>query len=535
MLVSWPVRIAVLGDRTGHPDDTEFSIAVDAIVAMSPDLILTVGDFVEGNGDCSTAREDWERIGPFLDELESTCPVVYTPGNNDIWDEETLDMWMMQIGSSPSGIQRAEGIAFLVWDTSRTGRLDEENLSELETLITGLDQDEPWLLVTHKPFWFMAYQDSSVVSAFHALMDRTSPLAVVGGHIHLFAAERREGILYVSAGPSGSVVRVPDHEQGKFTQLGWMTVYPDSVTYSVLDARGVYPEGLNTGEEQLLSFLYRRDMIDCNPLDPAMESAVITVHPIEEVDRQVRMTIDPGSWYISPDTVLMTLGDTSEEIHFTLGYGSGLYPLPVLSMELDYGARDKALEFDYVWPVRRHTDAAPGLPVLDGIQGENEYPVDRQTDFADMSGNAATEGCAGFSTMTSQDYLVFYAEMPCPEDRELPRETDWLGIVLESGGEYFWLEVSGAGETSGTHVTGDWQFLDWTSGFEAVVSDSERGWSLEVAFDRNELGLDGETTAAHVYRASDLGATTWAWPLEFDMSTMGEIRLGRTTESEQGE
>ena len=58
VLVSWPVRVAVLGDRTGTPDDAEHAIAVEAAASLSPDIVLTVGDFVEGYGEASTALED---------------------------------------------------------------------------------------------------------------------------------------------------------------------------------------------------------------------------------------------------------------------------------------------------------------------------------------------------------------------------------------------------------------------------------------------------------------------------------------------
>jgi hypothetical protein len=123
LLISNPVRIAVLGDMTGSPDDAEYARAVEAIATMSPDLILTVGDFVEGYGDSSTAVEDWNRIEPFLERLESSCTgAIYTPGNNDIRDDASLGIW---IGRDPSRIERARGIAFLVWDTSRFDWLSE--------------------------------------------------------------------------------------------------------------------------------------------------------------------------------------------------------------------------------------------------------------------------------------------------------------------------------------------------------------------------------------------------------------------------
>ena len=228
LLVSFPVRLAILGDRTGRPDDTEFEIAVNAIIEMAPDIVLSVGDFVEGDGDVDTAVEDWENILPALQRLTTSFPFVFTPGNNDIWNEETAEYWRQYTGTEPSRIEEILGITFVVWDSSMEYGFTEENLETIKDLIDGIDTDNPWIFVTHKPFWFMAWQDSAAISEFKGIMEETGPLAVVGGHIHHFASQRENGILYVSAGPSGSAVPEPDAERGNFTQLGWMTVWPDS-------------------------------------------------------------------------------------------------------------------------------------------------------------------------------------------------------------------------------------------------------------------------------------------------------------------
>ena len=529
VLVSWPLRIAVLGDRTGSPDDVEFEATVAAIEAMSPDVILTVGDFVEGYGDAATALEDWSTVRPFLDRLEQTAPVIWTPGNNDIWDGGTLDMWMDQVGTQPSGIQRAGGVDFLVWDTSMFDRLDEDRLSELEALAGELDPGSPWILVTHKPMWFMTGQDSTVIGEFYELMDRVSPLAVVAGHIHIYAADRRDGVLYVSAGPSGTHVPEPDTEQGRFTQFGWMTVYPDSVAYAVIDSRGVYTEDLNTGSEQLESWLYRSAMISCRPLDEAAESAVLTLDPVEDRDRTITITVDPGCWGLSPDSLEAVLGSESVDIAFALDHDSGFYPLPVLSVSLGYGDRDKHLEFDYTWPARRSMQAAFGFPVIDGTAGDTEYPLGWQSDFADLSGAPAGEAQVRFAAMASAETLSLFAEMHCPADGQAEGNGDCLGLIVESSGWFYWLKACRNGEVSATRIDDDGVMRDWSDGFTAAVSETDYGWSAEVGLDRRATSLDGDRVSAHVYRVYGQEASTWAWPLDWNRRTMGEILLGQAT------
>jgi Icc-related predicted phosphoesterase len=529
VLVSWPLRIAVLGDRTGSPDDAEFEATVAAIEAMSPDVVLTVGDFVEGYGDAATALEDWATVRPFLERLESTAPVIWTPGNNDIWDGETMDMWMDQVGTEPSGMQRAGGVDFLVWDTSMSDCLDENMLSGLETLIGDLHPGSPWILVTHRPIWFMADQDSTVTGEFYELMDRVSPLAVVAGHIHVYASERRDGILYVSAGPSGTHVSDPDVDEGRFTQLGWMTVYPDSAAYAVIDSRGVYPGDLNTGSEQLTSWLYRSAMISCRPLDEAAESAVLTLDPVEGVDRTVAISVDPGCWRLSPDSLAVELGSESVEIAFELGHGSGFYPLPVLSVSLSYGDREKSLEFDYTWPARRSTEASFGFPVIDGSIGDTEYPLGWQSDFADLSGAPAGEAQVRFAAMASAEALSLFAEMPCPADGQAGDDGDYLGLIVDSSGGFYWLKTYRNGEVSSTRIDDDGIMREWSEGYTIAVSETDSGWSAEVALDRRATSLEGDRVGVHVYRVRGQDIGTWAWPLDWNRRTMGEILLGQAT------
>ncbi|MCK5064636.1 MAG: metallophosphoesterase, partial [Candidatus Fermentibacteraceae bacterium] len=292
LLASFPVRIAVFGDRTGSPDDVEFEIAINAIVEMSPDIVLSVGDFVEGNGDVETAREDWDNILPILERLTLRFPFVYTPGNNDIWNDQTENYWREYTSTEPYRTEEIYGITFVVWDTSRDDHLSMDDLDTIKSLMEEINTDNPWILVTHKPFWFMSYEDSAVVSDFKKLMTESGPLAVVGGHIHRFAADRDDGVLYISAGPSGSAIWEPDPEHGRFTQFGWMTIWPDSAAYAVVDARGIYSETINTGEEMNLFYLYRNEMFAGRQLEMELESAVLTLRPVEDRTRTVRLSID---------------------------------------------------------------------------------------------------------------------------------------------------------------------------------------------------------------------------------------------------
>lgn len=522
LLISFPVRIAVLGDRTGRPDDAEFEIAVSAIVEMSPDIVLSVGDFVEGDGDVETAVEDWENILPVLGRLTSAFPFVYTPGNNDIWNEETAEYWRHYTGTEPSRVEEILGITFVVWDSSNEYGFTADNLKTIGDLVGGIDTDDPWIFVTHKPFWFMAWQDSVLVNDFKNIMEETGPLAVIGGHIHLFAARRENGILYLSVGPSGSSVPEPDPAKGDFTQLGWMTVWPDSVAFAIVDARGVYSETINTGEEMNLAYLYEQQLIKAKPLEQELESAIMTLVPVENRTRTVTLDIDPGSWNLNPETLEVELDDQPVDLIFTQSPGGSPYPSPSVTVSLEYGSRDKELQFDYSWQVLRIVNAFRSETVLDGERSAGEYREPLHTNFADFSGQPSPIPETEFAVATDGENLFVYMEMTdCPEESE-----DYGGFIFNSlDGSVLWLRVFRDGSSEALIYTSEGDLIDWESGFDTEVEVAGNGWSIELAVDIALLEQEDDHASAHVYRSAGDDFGTWIYPIDFYPSSMGRIWL----------
>ena len=524
LLASFPVRIAVLGDRTGRPDDIEFQVAVNAIMEMSPDIVLSVGDFVEGNGDVETAVEDWENILPVLQRLTTAFPFVYTPGNNDIWNGETAEYWRQYTGTEPSRVEEILGITFVVWDSSMEYGFTEENLEAIKGLIDRIDTDDPWIFVTHKPFWFMAWQDSAAVSDFKVMMEETGPLAVIGGHIHLFAAGRENGILYISAGPSGSAVPEPDTERGDFTQLGWMTVWPDSVAFTALDARGVYPETINTGEEMNLAYMYEQQLITARSLEQELESAIMTLVPQENRSRIVTLDINPGTWNLNPETLVVELDSLPVDLLFTQSPEGSPYPSPVVRVSLEYGSRDKQLQFDYSWQVHRIANAFYSEAVLDGEVSDGEYRRPFHTNFADFSGQPTPVPQTEFAAANDGDRLFIFMKMAdCAEESE-----EYGGFIFNSpDGSVLWLKVFRDGSSEALIYTSEGDLIDWENGFTTAVSIEERRWCIELAVDIALLELSDDHASVHVYRSAGDDFGSWVYPIDFDPSSMGRIWLQR--------
>lgn len=520
LLASFPVRIVVMGDRTGSPDDNEFAIATQAILEMSPDLILSVGDFVEGYGDPETAETDWEHILPTLRTMTERIPFVYTPGNNDIWNSETAELWDRYTGTPPTRVEELLGISFVVWDSSIPDQLTLQHVMEIDSLTEGLSGREPWVFVTHKPFWFMSYQDSAAVAELKALFAERQPLAVVGGHIHLFAAQREDGVLYVSAGPSGSSVPEPDPMTGDLTQLGWMTLWPDSVSYAVIDARGVYPETINTGEEMDLAYRYRRELLRPRPLEQELESAIIVLNPVEEVPRDVQIEIEPGSWGLQPLSFLLEDFSSPQELVLTQNPSGSPYPSPVINVSLQYGSRDRELVFTHSMQVLRRANAFRAEVAVDGLASEGEYRPPEHGDFADFQGQPSTLPSTLFQAAADGDRLCLCLEMAGSSDQS----EDYAGFILASvDGGYLWLKLFRDGSEDASILTVHGDLIPWETGVETAVTTDGDGWSAEVSVDTSMLALDDGHAGVHVYRSCDDGFGTWVYPIDFDTETMGRI------------
>jgi predicted phosphodiesterase len=520
LLASFPLRVAVMGDRSGSPDDTEFQIAVAAIETMSPDIVLSVGDYVEGYGEVRTAVDDWEHVMPVLERLTCRFPFIFVPGNNDIWNDETREYWLEYTGVAPSRIDDVMGVKFVVWDSSIPNSLGDEQLEEIDSLTAGLNGEEPWIFVTHKPFWFMSYQDSAQVDRFMEMMRQRQPLAVVGGHIHLFASQRIDGILYVSAGPSGSAVPEPEPERGDFTQLGWMTVWEDSVHLSVIDARGVYSESLNTGDEMDLAYRYQQELLRPRPLEPGLESAILALEPVEDEARTVLIQIDPGGWGLDPLEMRLDSFSAPQELVFSQNPSGSPYPSPVITVSLKYGDRHRDLTIRRSWQILRRANAFSADIQLDGIIGDGEYRDPMQRDFADFSGQPSEIRETGFAAANDSGKLVICADM---EAFRMEGE-DFIGLIMAGkDGSFLWIKLHSDGREDIQSFTSRGDLVEVEEGIDTALFGTTMGWSAEIAIDMDLLEMKDNHVLAHVYRSAGDDFGTWIYPIDFDTSTMGMI------------
>ena len=251
------VRIAVIGDRTTSGDDPgAFAACIDDAAALSPDISIFVGDLVEG-GPGFDADSEWVSVAGLIEPLTAISTIFMTPGNHDIRDEESAAAWSSASGAEPSRVENHHGVVLVSWDTSRESVPGPGSLAVLESLLAGVKREDPCVLVTHRPFWLSDDVPPEKLARIAELLEAADVEAVTAGHIHVFDTRRRNGILYVSAGPSGGAGLPAGPSGGAAAQVGLLLVDGDSVLYEARSGGTVLREGTDTSMERRLLELGR--------------------------------------------------------------------------------------------------------------------------------------------------------------------------------------------------------------------------------------------------------------------------------------
>jgi 3',5'-cyclic AMP phosphodiesterase CpdA len=92
-----PLRFAVIGDNTGIARPGVFDAAMTQIGWLRPDFILSVGDLIEGySDDKATIGRQWDAVERSI--AKADVPFIHTPGNHDVDNAVTLDVWRERRG-----------------------------------------------------------------------------------------------------------------------------------------------------------------------------------------------------------------------------------------------------------------------------------------------------------------------------------------------------------------------------------------------------------------------------------------------------
>ena len=212
-------RFVVLGHPRGGPGNGDIpherlADAIAEINALDPDFVLLAGDLIYGDIHAPTAdrdvvEADWDAVLNALGAFEAPWHLI--PGNHDVWDATTRDVWKERFGPlfrsfthkgtrivmlcSPWVPKNDSGVA--PGYAIRGVPLSDEQIGFLETEMAAASGDEHVFVVLHHLLWWEA--DSPWWTDVHPLLAGSRTRAVIAGDLGpaKFSHERRDGIDYV--------------------------------------------------------------------------------------------------------------------------------------------------------------------------------------------------------------------------------------------------------------------------------------------------------------------------------------------------
>lgn len=197
---------AVLGDRTTGYTPGVFKGIVEQINQLNPDIVLNVGDVIEGyTSDKQLLHEQWKEYMAIHELVEA--PYYYTVGNHDVspeHDEVMLPLFKQYLGETQYNFTH-KNTYFVMFDTSIWDTYDELPEWQWEWLEDALimkPKADNIFVFMHRPYW-LEYIGSDKPDRMHDLFKKYSVTAVFTGHYHYYCSAEYDGILYTEIGSSG--------------------------------------------------------------------------------------------------------------------------------------------------------------------------------------------------------------------------------------------------------------------------------------------------------------------------------------------
>ena len=370
-----PIRFAVIGDRTGGHTPGIYGQIVKEIERLKPDFVMTVGDMIEGyTEDTTVVNKEWKEYKSLLTPL--TAPIYFTPGNHDIWDDTSLELYENHIGK-PYYSFDIKNLHFIILDNSRWESSEELSEKQINWLISDLKKHKKaayTFVFYHKPFWYETTAENES-DTLHSLLRNFGVDAVFTGHYHIYFSGEYDEIIYTGVGSSGG--GCDPGPTGLEYHFAWVTVDKKGISIALIKMGGVLPWDEVTASD--LKFIDKIYLVGIDFEKPVCVKEDLTVADTKLViefnnlspDFELEDTLHweiPEGWFVEPENLHLKVkpGD-SRTVEFKVKSEAKLYPVPVLSVHFPYAqGKNYELEKDLRIAREAYCYRAKTPPLIDG-------------------------------------------------------------------------------------------------------------------------------------------------------------------------
>jgi hypothetical protein len=410
----------IFGDRTGGPPEGVLVLAdaVRDINLFEPDLVMTVGDLIQGYNEADQWLIQMREFRDIMDGLK--MPWFPVAGNHDTYwrgeGEKPVGehdaLYETHFGPLWYAFEHKDCWFVVLYSDEGDPNTGEKNFGKPSAQVMSPEQfgwlqralqraagAEHVFVFLHHPRWLKGGYGDDWDRVHQLLVSAGNVTAVFAGHIHRMQYDGvRDGIEYFTLATTGG------HQNGTVPEAGWLhhynlvTVRPDHIAVAAIPVGQVMDPRAITGEvsretSQLAGMRpVVQPSIRMNADGSSGQTIRLTVK--NPVSRSIEIALIPESddsrWQFTPDHTHALIGP-GESRTYTFGVSrpgasfDDAFRLPTVAMDMDYlaeGARFSVPRVQADLPVQPELPV-PAVPAREqyahvrGAQGYLKVPSDR--------------------------------------------------------------------------------------------------------------------------------------------------------------
>ncbi|MCI0512436.1 metallophosphoesterase [candidate division KSB1 bacterium] len=232
-------QFLIVADRTGGMRPGIFDQAIGWINQLQPELVISVGDLIDGyTEDTTLIRTEWDEFEKLIQNLE--MPFVKVGGNHDLTNARLRAAWQKRFGPTYYHFLY-QNTLFLILDTEAptSGQISPTQVEYFRQILQQYPRVTWTYVFLHQPLWL--YSNDNRFSQIETLL-QTRGYTVFAGHFHNYVKTVRFHRNYYILATTGGGSSLRGTAFGEFDHVTWVTATANGPRVVLLNLEGFVDE-----------------------------------------------------------------------------------------------------------------------------------------------------------------------------------------------------------------------------------------------------------------------------------------------------